>query len=1095
MPNITSSGLVLNPRLINEIDPCNSVQTPSFNDLVPKLTSKDLVTNPNLIAQIDPGNTMRTIEDQPIVNHGVEKAFLCILCFQSFQHKLELTLHNKTVHNGIIFDCVICGKPHMNKNDLSKHILEVHEGNQPTFIKHDKACYICNEKCLNFGALKNHIESVHEGKKELLQPTFDTSDFNVLNESTETKLNDGEIFHYENIIESNTENHEELILQNKTVHNIVASDNAICGKPHMGKQDLSKHVSEIHKEYQSSFQLHCYICKEKYDIFGDLKNHLESHNGNGFDCAICGKPHMNKNDLSKHVWEIHEGYESSFKLYCYICNENYYVLSDLKNHIELAHEGKKAVHEGVIFDCAICGKPFKSQQNVSKHISGIHDEGKNPLSSHFQKRVCYICSARYRFFGPLKAHIKSAHEGKNPLKNGYIFDCVICGKPHLDQLDLLKHVSEIHKGKDIEEVHEERKSHQCTLCNKTFTAENLLHLHIESFHQNKPFSISNNMITPMEAPIEKEDPRKCLNLSSNNQIINSVVHEEKEQNTQNTKCIQCSADFTDESNLNAHIAMVHDRRNPFSEKIEFTKGVNTEANKSTSNQENTLKWPFKCEFCITGFNHERDLLNHTKDHDERNTMKKDSNIEEIPPTFKTRKKFKCKICNSQFVELRNVDFHMARIHGEVDPTILKCNFCYKFYTRDSCDLKEHMKVHEEKKNLDEQSKTVYLVEKPFSCLVCKATFTCKANLRIHYNISHEGMKQSNDPCKTVHEVEKPLSCSICNAAFKSEKILRIHKQVHLGVQKLLDEPKIQSISNISQNNSQLLEKAVATIQEEEIVAGQPHDFIDLSNEETTFPNEQVNFQTDNYLDYQTGQSLPNYSQNNSHLWEKREKPVTSVSVEEISTGQAHDFIDLSIEGHTLSHEQYNLEIEKAPDDPKIQSISNSAQLTTLGKSAMTIYEEKNLTGQAHSFINLSNEEDTFSQEQVDLRIEKPPYYPNMQRMSNISQNSLQLLEKSGTSVHEEEISKDQVLNPIDLSNEENTLERYSDSPKMLISTINPYKLLKATTNGIEINPLEKKDENNYNAVHEVKKLSQCSMCDKIYDAPSSLKRHIESVHE
>ena len=190
-----------------------------------------------------------------------------------------------------------------------------------------------------------------------------------------------------------------------------------------------------------------------------------------------------------------------------------------------------------------------------------------------------------------------------------------------------------------------------------------------------------------------------------------------------------------------------------------------------------------------------------------------------------------------------------------------------------------------------------------------------------------------------------------------------------------------------------------------------------------------------------------------------------------------------------------MEIEKAPDDPKIQSISNSAQLTTLGKSVMTIYEEKNLTGQAHSFINLSNEEDTFSQEQVDLRIEKPPYYPNMQRMSNISQNSLQLLEKSGTSVHEEEISKDQALNSIDLSNEENTLERYSDSPKMLISTIDPYKLLKATTNGIEINPLEKTDENNYNSVHEVKKLSQCSMCDKIYDAPSSLKRHIESVHE
>ena len=42
--------------------------------------------------------------------------------------------------------------------------------------------------------------------------------------------------------------------------------------------------------------------------------------------------------------------------------------------------------------------------------------------------------------------------------------------------------------------------------------------------------------------------------------------------------------------------------------------------------------------------------------------------------------------------------------------------------------------------------------------------------------------------------------------------------------------------------------------------------------------------------------------------------------------------------------------------------------------------------------------------------------------------------------------------------------------------------------------LAENTQNKSASIHEVKKHFQCSMCGKIYDAPSALDKHVESVH-
>ena len=47
--------------------------------------------------------------------------------------------------------------------------------------------------------------------------------------------------------------------------------------------------------------------QQEYEIKQKQKYVKTVYNGIIFDCIICGKPHMDKDDLSKHISEIHEG--------------------------------------------------------------------------------------------------------------------------------------------------------------------------------------------------------------------------------------------------------------------------------------------------------------------------------------------------------------------------------------------------------------------------------------------------------------------------------------------------------------------------------------------------------------------------------------------------------------------------------------------------------------------------------------------------------------------------------------------------------------------------------------------------------------------
>ena len=262
--------------------------------------------------------------------------------------------------------------------------------------------------------------------------------------------------------------------------------------------------------------------------------------------------------------------------------------------------------------CKVCQFESKSSdiQHIRNHIEGQHLEIEYP---------CDLCDKVSNSLSGFKDHKRNNHSQK-PFKVLY---CEYCGFSTQHSGAFRKHVNSVHLN---------IKSFQCEVCDKKFTENRQLKLHIQSVHEQK-----------------KELCDICFKY-----VRRLKGHRANQHKT--AKCKYCAETLNNISSLNTHVEKFHKEKKllncPSCDYTTYTKALLKKHDQLNHN----INYIY-CDQCEWKTKLKSHLRKHQKE-------KHDSSF----------KKFTCKYCDYQADRKTNVDQHQRSVHENVRYPCDQCDY-------------------------------------------------------------------------------------------------------------------------------------------------------------------------------------------------------------------------------------------------------------------------------------------------------------------------------------------------------------------------------------------------------------------------------------
>ncbi|CAG5106908.1 Similar to ZNF836: Zinc finger protein 836 (Homo sapiens) [Cotesia congregata] len=370
----------------------------------------------------------------------------------------------------------------------------------------------------------------------------------------------------------------------------------------------------------------------------------------------------------------------------------------------------KRIHTGERpFCCHLCGKQFRVNQGLARHLHETHEGIKN--------FSCDICSRTFATKRTLDDH-RRIHTNERP------YVCNRCGKTFKQKASLFVH----------NRTHSDVFPFKCVHCEQSFRTRPTLMVHITKHTGEKPFVCE---ICNRPFRIKFPSGRRRL------QIKKKRVTREKRTTEQkalilNSKIIVDGINYYKCSDCNKVLSTVYN----------FLTHRNTHS-------EDT---PYVCETCGKGFKAASALIRHRAIHGGRkkypcdlcgHVLSSKSAIEEHLRTHSSDRPFVCQFCDKSFKQKSALYSH-KKFHLTDATSKHKCSTCERVFPR-SQELKKHILVHTHEKpyccdicgkkfrtsGCVSRHKRIHATEKIHKCNICGAQFGQKRYLKNHCRYKHK----------------------------------------------------------------------------------------------------------------------------------------------------------------------------------------------------------------------------------------------------------------------------------------------------------------------------------------------------------------------